>query len=328
MRTGYAYTSLALVSALIPAASARMLLKDEFIGEDFFSRWKWETFDDPTHGRTNYVDQEIAKKNNLSYASDTKFVMRADSFSTVPQDARGRDSVRISSYDAYADSVIVLDLAHMPEGCGTWPAFWTLSHKGPWPNGGEIDIVEGVNLNQANLASLHTTPSCTMPQNRDQTGFSTSTNCDSSVNYNQGCGASFAKPASYGNPFNAQGGGWFVMARTPEDGIRIWFWSRNDPNVPPEICDSDSQDGPSDLTPSPSWGRPEASFPLGDNCDYDSHFDAHSMVFDLTFCGDWAGSAYPNSGCGGNCVDFVNNNNEAFSEAYWEINSLRVYTPA
>lgn len=114
--------------------------------------------------------------------------------------------------------------------------------------------------------------------------FSTSTNCDSSVNYNQGCGASFAKPASYGNPFNAQGGGWFVMARTPEDGIRIWFWSRNDPNVPPEICDSDSQDGPSDLTPSPSWGRPEASFPLGDNCDYDSHFDAHSMVFDLTFC--------------------------------------------
>lgn len=67
MRTGYAYTSLALVSALIPAASARMLLKDEFIGEDFFSRWKWETFDDPTHGRTNYVDQEIAKKNNLSY---------------------------------------------------------------------------------------------------------------------------------------------------------------------------------------------------------------------------------------------------------------------
>lgn len=40
----------------------------------------------------------------------------------------------------------VLDLQHMPEGCATWPAFWTLSAQGPWPHGGEIDIVEGAYL--------------------------------------------------------------------------------------------------------------------------------------------------------------------------------------
>jgi Glycosyl hydrolases family 16 len=109
--------------------------------------------------------------------------MRADDWSIVGPSARGRDSVRISSQTAYGDSVIVLDLAHMPAGCGTWPAFWTLSQKGPWPNGGEIDIIEGmlpvsrlssdlptcvlsrvgVNKQEFNQATLHTTSGCQMP---------------------------------------------------------------------------------------------------------------------------------------------------------------------
>ena len=76
-------------------------------------------------------------------ATDNKFFMRADSQNIVDPSARGRDSVRISSWNAYGDSVIVLDVQHMPEGCATWPAFWTLSQQGPWPNGGEIDIIEG-----------------------------------------------------------------------------------------------------------------------------------------------------------------------------------------
>ena len=109
--------------------------------------------------------------------------MRADDWSLVSPSARGRDSLRISSQTAYGDSVIVLDLAHMPAGCGTWPAFWTLSQRGPWPNGGEIDIIEGmllvsrlsselppyilsragVNKQVFNQATLHTTPGCRMP---------------------------------------------------------------------------------------------------------------------------------------------------------------------
>lgn len=69
--------------------------------------------------------------------------MRADDVSIVPASARGRDSVRITSLTAYNDSIIVLDLQHMPAACSTWPAFWTLSQNGPWPSGGEIDIIEG-----------------------------------------------------------------------------------------------------------------------------------------------------------------------------------------
>jgi hypothetical protein len=97
--------------------------------------------------------------------------MRADDMKKVANTSRGRDSIRIHSLAAYDDALFVLDLTHMPEGCSTWPAWWTLSQAGPWPQGGEIDIIEGVNLNPANLASLHTTPNCTMPQARRQKGF-------------------------------------------------------------------------------------------------------------------------------------------------------------
>ena len=69
--------------------------------------------------------------------------MRVDDTEVISPDARGRNSVRIVSNNAYNDSVVVLDIQHMPEGCSTWPAFWTLSQKGPWPVGGEIDIIEG-----------------------------------------------------------------------------------------------------------------------------------------------------------------------------------------
>jgi len=68
--------------------------------------------------------------------------MLPDSENIVSPGSRGRDSIRISSKRAFDESVIIIDLEHMPHGCGTWPAFWTLSQKGPWPTGGEVDIIE------------------------------------------------------------------------------------------------------------------------------------------------------------------------------------------
>lgn len=70
------------------------------------------------------------------------FVMRADSTNVV-NGTTGRSSNRILSNRAYTESVAILDLQHMPQGCATWPAFWSLSQTGPWPDGGEIDIIEG-----------------------------------------------------------------------------------------------------------------------------------------------------------------------------------------
>lgn len=159
---------LSLASALTLRVSAHFVLTDSYTGRDFLNGWKWEDLDDPTHGRVNYTDQHTALATNLTYgthisssprplnrhetssayvATDTKFVIRADPYNIVSPTARGRNSVRISTWKAWDESVTVLDLQHMPEGCGTWPAFWSLSQQGPWPHGGEIDIIEGTDVN-------------------------------------------------------------------------------------------------------------------------------------------------------------------------------------
>ncbi|VDB87411.1 unnamed protein product [Peniophora sp. CBMAI 1063] len=185
---------LAVLSSV--GASTVFLKQDEYIGDDFYEHWQWETFDDPTHGRTNYVDQSAARQHNLSFANSQKFVMRADDVSVIPESARGRDSIRISSKASYDEALFVIDVTHMPTGCATWPAWWTVSAAGPWPSGGEIDIIEGVNLGTENLASLHTTAGCSMPHDRAQTGTTISTDCDAALNSNQGCGTLFTEPDS------------------------------------------------------------------------------------------------------------------------------------
>lgn len=78
--------------------------------------------------------------------------------------------------------------------------------------------------------------------------------------------------------------------------MKIWFWARDDANVPYAVKYADG----SNLDP--SWGDPDAYFPMN-SCDYDSHFNGHSIVFDLTFCGDWAGNTFEAAGCGPSCAD-------------------------
>ena len=106
----------------------------------------------------------------------------------------------------------------------------------------------------------------------------TSENCDVAANSNQGCGTRFSGDDSYGPNFNRKGGGWFVMQRDDKSGIKVWFWARDDPSLPHSLRWASP-----DLSVEKEWGQPEASFSYG-GCDYPSHFDAHQMIFDLTFC--------------------------------------------
>lgn len=78
-------------------------------------------------------------------------------------------------------------------------------------------------------------------------------------------------------------GGYFVTVRSPSLGIRMYFWPRDSVTVPPEIRESGSGGG--SLYPDSTWGKPAADFPMCPGfCDYEEHFDAHQLVFDLTFC--------------------------------------------
>jgi len=196
--------------------------------------------------------------------------------------------------------------------CGTWPAYWTVG--GNWPNNGEIDIIEGVNNGHENQATLHTNGGCTMPGNRAQSGVSVGDNCDVAATGNAGCGVRLTKPNAYGDGFNSQGGGVYAMERI-DSQINVWYFPRN--AIPGDVLSGH---------PNPcNWPLRDAHFDLGGQCDK-SHFGGHQIVFDITFCGDWAGAVYNQNGCPGSCTDFVANNPGAFSESYWLVNSLRYLT--
>ena len=69
MRTASGYAFLAALLSLNLCARANFYLQDEWIGEDFFQGWNWETMDDPTHGRVNYVNKGEAQSKNLTYGA-------------------------------------------------------------------------------------------------------------------------------------------------------------------------------------------------------------------------------------------------------------------
>ncbi|KAJ7859104.1 glycoside hydrolase family 16 protein [Mycena leptocephala] len=292
-------------------------MSENIVGAGFYNSFNFEAIADPTAGRVNYVDQATAVSANLTYTSADAFVLRADHTTVLDPAGAGRNSVRLSSKNAYSTHAVVFDIAHMPQGCGTWPAVWETG--GAWPAGGETDILEGVNDLGTDQSTLHTSPGCTMPAARTMSGTPVQLDCDATVNGNAGCGVKLAQATSYGPTFNANGGGWYAMERTP-DHISIWFWTRSDPDVPVGVRTGGS------TVITENWGTPSATFP-STTCDI-AAFVPHNIIINLTLCGDWAGDAsiYASAGCPSTCVDFVNNNPASFTDAFFQFNSINVYT--
>ncbi|KAF8609501.1 putative laminarinase [Ceratobasidium sp. AG-I] len=291
---------------------------DTFIGPSFLAGFNHMAIPDPTHGRVNYVDEPTALRLGLTSFTRDSFVIRSDYTTNLTASGPGRNSVRIMSKKKWDTHVQIMDVRHMPQGCGTWPAYWTTDVV-DWPSAGEIDIIEGVNDQGPNAATLHTTSNCTQPATRDHTGTPTQNDCDWQTNYNAGCGVRSSQPNSYGPAFNANGGGWYAMERT-NTYIKVWFWPRGSRTVPAQVKSCGA------VVDTRTWGTPFASF-VNNSCDIDSHFGPENIIINLTFCGDWAGNAdvYSASGCPSTCVDFVNDTPGAFKDAYWDIAALRVY---
>jgi len=279
-------------------------------GWGFFDQFNFFTAADPTHGFVQYVDRGTAQNQGLINVNPQGQVyIGVDTQNNAPG---GRRSVRLESKNTiHKYQLMILDLAHMPGSvCGSWPAFWTYGAN--WPNNGEIDIIEGVNNQGQNSITLHTKGGCSMQGGRDMSGTSRQDNCDVNVNGNAGCGVAVNKGNSYGNGFNAQGGGVYAMERA-DDWIKVWYFPRS--GIP-----ADALSGRPDLC---TWGQPDAVFPLGGGCPSD-FFGPQNIIFNVAFCGDWAGAVFGQQGCGGSCNDFVANNPFAFVESYWLINSLRI----
>ncbi|TPX66959.1 hypothetical protein SpCBS45565_g04103 [Spizellomyces sp. 'palustris'] len=272
-------SALILLSSLASAHGFRLI--DNWSGPSFFDQFSFFTGGDPTHGYVDYVDRGTAQAQGLIGTSGQTVFLRPDSTNVAV--GRGRKSVRLTSNKSYNQgSLIIADIGHMPVGCGTWPAFWTVGPN--WPSSGEIDILEGVNNQNKNQVTLHTNAGCTMAGvGRDQWAIADALNCDVNAPNqfaNQGCSNVDQNTNSYGQGFNNIGGGVYATL-WDASGIKVFFWWH-------DIVPQDVRNG----NPNPAaWGKPTAVFPFGSNCPA-NHFKNQQIVINLTFCGTFPHPSY------------------------------------
>ncbi|RDL39358.1 Mixed-linked glucanase [Venustampulla echinocandica] len=286
---------------------------DSYTSINFFSSFNFFTGSDPTHGFVDYQSQSNAQNRGLINTNNGQIYLGVDHTTTNP--SPGRASVRLTSNKAYNHGLFIADIAHMPGSiCGVWPAFWLFGPN--WPNSGEIDVLEGVNLAGTNSITLHTSAGCTINIGGSQGGTNLNdANCNSNNGYN-GCGVTTTVPNAYGDGFNNNGGGVYAM-QWESSGIYVWFFPRN--NIPADIRSGNPVTG--------NWGLPIVAFNGGSGCNIDQHFMNQNIVFDTTFCGDWAGGVWGGT-CASrasSCNNYVAQNPGVFAPAYWTINSVKVY---
>jgi Glycosyl hydrolases family 16 len=309
-----------LVSPLISSTLAHYTLSQDYTGRAFYDGFEFFTDADPTKGHVKYVSKEIANNTGIAglmtggSAKDAIY-LGMDTTNEAPQ---GRQSIRVQSSRAYNRGLIIADIAHMPGGvCGTWPALWLVGPN--WPSSGEIDIIEGVNDETANKMAMHTGPGVVLAKNASFSGELVTTNCDINAagqGKNVGCLIEDKDNSTYGKGFNEMGGGVFATELTAT-AITIWFFPRD--AIPADITA-----GKPNVT---TWSTPPRAAFTGD-FKVEEHFKDLNIIFDTTFCGDWAGKVWANSGCAAlapTCEEYVTKNAAAFKESFWAINSLKVY---
>jgi len=341
------------LTALSNAAGGAYTLTDDLSYKNFFSAMDAYDGSDPTQGFVQYQSLTQAVERNLvGYLDDTKSVFMGVDYTT--KDPKGRASVRLESKKTWNQGLLIADIAHMPAStCGSWPAFWLLG-KETWPVGGEIDILEGVNDYDSNSITLHTSQGCMISNASTPNPNSGSTDADASASFsgtiatdncdvqaanqdkNVGCSIHAPKSApspahigssstssdllpSYGTPFNAARGGIYALDWTA-DAISVYFFPYNSPLY--KTVSSASSPDPR------TWGAPIARFGA-DKCDLKQRFKDLRIIFNTTFCGDWAGQEWGKS-CkkktgAPTCEAYVRDHPEAFAESFWEVRGLRWY---
>ncbi|KKA16868.1 Hyaluronidase [Rasamsonia emersonii CBS 393.64] len=271
---------------------------------------------DPTKGFVQYVSADDATAAGLARKVNNQIYLGVDDTTVLSASGAGRKSVRLESSQTFNNGLLIADLAHIPNNtCGTWPAYWTINNQGnPY---GEIDIIEGINDQDYNDISLHTSAQCTLTGgNQTGTGLRTDCNLDSSPG---GCGVS-GDSASYGSGFNANGGGLYVLYL--EDALKVWLFPRD--SIPADITSG---------SPNPSsWGEPLMDFESQSGCSISQNFIDQTIIFNIDFCGSNAGgqgwtdwSHCPQTTGVSTCEAYVAANPSAFTESYFLINSVKLY---
>lgn len=284
---------------------------------------------------------------------------------TTPTLDKGfRESIRLEGKQRFDRGLFLLDVEHMPSGCGVWPAFW-LTDEADWPNNGEIDILEGINSQSVAKTALHTSDQCSMyahvPSYAMTGSFDSATgipdtftgelntfnrveadNCWVMAPHqwgNQGCIVVESEEGTIGTPMNEVGGGIYALEWDPANGyIKSWVFKRD--SIPENLQESmDTASLKDNVLPDPdSWPLPYAYFAIGDKsgCSAD-HFKNMRLVLNTAFCGAVAGNKFA-ADCPKEadkfdvdgdsvltCNAYLEDQQDRLTEAYWKIRGAYVY---
>jgi hypothetical protein len=207
-----------------------------------------------------------------------------------------RDSIRLEGKRRFNRGLFIIDVRHMPAGCGVWPAFW-LTDEANWPVNGEIDIVEGVNYQSQAKTALHSTKGCIMddiPAGVMTGGWDTAQGIpdkktgipDMTLRYaqncfvydphqwlNQGCVAVDKQNGTLGIPLNNRGGGVYALEWDPAyRHMRTWVFTPHK-KVPDNLRDAirtaELPAGQGRIMPDPElWPLPYGYFAIGKLFDF------------------------------------------------------------
>jgi len=224
-------------------------------GESFFDFYDFYDGADSlgSAGYNTYVSKQRAQELGLIQVTQDS---KTDGSSVVyiqsaPTSEGPRESVRLEGKRRFERGLFLVDLDHMPAGCGVWPAFW-LTDEDHWPDHGEMDIVEGVNYQSSAKTALHTSESCNMyahVPNWARTGvWDNATGLPDTYTgipandikvpadncwvlaphqwLNQGCVTVDTRNNTIGKPLNEQGGGVYALEWDPANGyIKSWVFT-------------------------------------------------------------------------------------------------------
>lgn len=73
------------LARIVSSASTCYKRLPPIVGSGFFDEFNWETEDDPTHGRVNYLNLEEAKAKNLTYGLSPLLLLLIDRVTHRPR---------------------------------------------------------------------------------------------------------------------------------------------------------------------------------------------------------------------------------------------------
>jgi hypothetical protein len=311
------------VDQIVNLYSAQDIYDSIFDGSNngFF---KLDDYKDLTHGITKYINAADPKVNELVKMQDGKLQLWVEQVKPVASDNSVK-SIRVKSSGfvqgaSQNSGIIVFSVSHCPCGDGIWPALWAV---GPdWPNGGEIDVMEGCNSG-ALFPTAHTVPPDT-PNIKNKLGLYNTSTLHTSSGCNScgkdeyvGCPQYFERSETFGVDFNKAGGVYMCLLDTSGD-VKILFFKKD--GLPTILKDNKTPISLNDINNIEKSAVESKTFKYG--CL--TYFKGLLITINIAVGGDYPYPLYAEPSMV-NCVNSIiaNGGGKISDQAYWEIDYIK-----